>query len=108
MSRFHVAVLLRALSYGTLLVAIGWMVFEKMQQPARPACHTMSCMGSGIGEAILLIFVLGSSFLLGTLLNTTSFWLQGGPRSVARKLELWVLFVVPLGLILALAGSFML
>jgi hypothetical protein len=107
MSRFHVAVLLRALSYGALLVAIGWMVFEKMQ-PARPACHTMSCMGSGIGEAIVLIFVLGSSFLLGALLNTTSFWLQGAPRSVARKLELWVLFVVPLGLILALAGSFML
>ena len=107
MSKLRASQLLRALSYSTLLLAAGWLVFDSGRNPA-PACQSMACIGTGLGRAIKFLAALCGVLLLGTLLNSVSFLLHGPPRSVPRKLELWLVFVAPLLLLLGFAMSFLL
>jgi hypothetical protein len=107
MSKLRFALLLRLLSYGAWFTTFGWAVFEN-SRPAGPPCQNMGCIGTGIGEAILLLFGLLVGLFLSALLNIVSFVLQGSPRSVYRKVELWLLFVFPLSLLMAVALRFFL
>ncbi|MEK8033357.1 hypothetical protein AACH06_21270 [Ideonella sp. DXS29W] len=85
--------------------AIVWIIQEN-SRPARPACSTMSCMGTGIGDAVLMLAIVGGALTIGTLLNVAGFLCQARPRSMARKLEMSLLFVAPFSLILALGVAF--
>lgn len=108
MSKILFAMLLRAISYVTVLLAIGWIVFENYLSPRQYCSHAMSCMGNAIGDAVVQLAVLCGAVLLGALLNTGSFFLQSSPRSRARKAELWLVFLTPLALLLAIAAAFIL
>ena len=107
MSNIPFAMLLRALSYGTVLLAIGWLVFENYLSPRQSCSYAMSCLGGALGEGLVQLAVLCGALLLGALLNTWSFFLQSSPRSRARKAELWLVFLTPPVLLLALAASFL-
>jgi heme/copper-type cytochrome/quinol oxidase subunit 2 len=67
----------------------------------------MSCVGQGLGEAMLLMFALFVAIVLGAIFNIVSFVRQDTPRSMLRKIELW-LFVTPLVLALGLVILFIL
>jgi len=106
MSRPALARVLRPLSYVPIMLLVGWLTVDSYR-PRGPACPSMSCIGQGLGEAMLAMFALVVAIILGAAFNIASFLKQDSPRSTLRKVELW-LFVTPFILALGLVILFIL
>lgn len=65
----------------------------------------MSCMGSGIGQALILLATSLALLLVAAMLNAIGFAVASTPRTGLRKFEL-VAFQIPLVLIATVAIQF--
>lgn len=86
MPKLQVARTLRVISYAIVGAAIVWSLAS-----SGGGCRGVGCLGN----ALVWLAAMSSFFTVATGVNVSSFFLQPGPRSRARKTELWVLFVAP-------------
>jgi hypothetical protein len=77
------------------LIALYLFIVEPFK-PA-PSCNHMACVGKGIGEFFLVVFVYSAFLLIGIILNLIDFVRTRRTASVLRKIEI-IVFTAPIWL----------
>lgn len=78
------------------LIALYLFIEEQFKPPA-PSCNHMACVGKGIGEFFLVVFVYAAFLLVGIIINLIDFIRTRRTASVWRKIEIFV-FTAPIWL----------
>lgn len=102
--RAHLSRLLRGLSYLCLLLAPAWSLWGNSSGAGR-GCANVACVGSGIGDGLVWLMIVGLLLAAAAGINALALLLIPTPASRGRKIEL-ALFCLPILLCLAVLAAF--
>lgn len=83
--------------FASPLLIFCYKFIEAQFQPPAPSCNTMGCLGQGLGELFLIVFIYIVFLLIGILLNLIDFIKTRKSASTWRKVEI-IVFTAPIWL----------